>query len=219
MQAPVVAFVYAFPMGVNKLVEDIGPVYETLVSGLVDNVKSVFGNVEVVHITDETTRGAHGCSVMRVKRKVNPMPWRLICMDIAHFQYPEILFTEPDVRFEEDVMEVFDNDFDVTVCDREKKTLLNGEEVVPITLGMNFSRCGKFWRDAAKNCLNLPHKQQLWGGDMTSVYSVMDKYNVLTLSAKTYNHIPESPEDKGEKATHYSGRRKTWLFPLVKESS
>lgn len=209
----VIAFVYA-----DIETARLRDMYLPLANGLVENISRLMPNARIIHLTDDTTPGVKGCDVLRVKRKVPPMPWRLIVQALAHFNYPEILFTEPDVRFNEPV-NVFDQDFDVTVTDREQKTILKGREVEPITLGMNFSRSHDFWKDCAKHCLTLDHKTQVWGGDIQSVAHVMPKYKVLTLPAAIYNHVPKDPEDFSGKALHYKGERKSWLFPAMKEAA
>lgn len=211
----VIAFVYAH-IETAKTKE----YYKPLAEGLVENIRAVMPKVGILHITDDDTPGIRGCSVMRVKRKVPPMSWRLIVQSLAHLNEPEILFTEPDVRFNEDVTDVFKEEFDVTVADRETVTVFRGREVAPITLGANFSRSENFWKDCAKYCLTLDRKEQIWGGDITSVAHVMSqgKYNVKTLPAKVYNHVPLSAEDRAGKMLHYKGQRKAWLFPQTVEA-
>ena len=210
----VIAFVYA-----DIKTSRLRNVYAPLADGLVENIQSVMPGVKIIHLTDEDTPAVKGCDILRIKRKVPPMSWRLIVQSLAHAVEDEILFTEPDVRFNENVLDVFEKDFDVTVADREERAVFRGREVLPITLGANFSRSGQFWTDCAKHCLTLERKEQIWGGDITSVSHVMPRYNVLTLPAESYNHVPKTREDRSGKMLHYKGNRKSWLFPEMKEAA
>ena len=209
----IIAFVYA------DIKRELVPIYRPLAEGLVQNIRSVMPGVSILHVTDDFTPVFSGCNTLRVPRKVPPMSWRLVAQNLAHAAEDEILFTEPDVRFNENVMDLFKEDFDVTVSDREKPTILKGKIVKGITLGLNCSRSYDFWKDAAKHCLTLDHKEQVWGGDMYAVEHVVNsgKYKVLTLPAGIYNHVPCGPEDKSGKVLHYKGNRKTWLFPAMEE--
>ena len=209
-----IAFVYA------DLRADLAPVYRPLCDGLVENIKAVMPGNRILHVTDDTTPPFKWCNTMRIPRKVGPMSWRLICQNLAHATEEEILFMEPDVRVNENVLDIFKQDFDVTICDRETPTTLKGRVMGGITLGLNFSRSFDFWKDCAKECLKLDKKDQLWGGDMIAVERVVEskKYKVLELPASVYNHVPLSREDKSGKVLHYKGTRKTWLFPAMEEA-
>lgn len=216
LQSPVVAFVYI------DTLKKLRPIYRACAQGLIDNVREVFGAAPVM-VTDEKTEGFKGIDVVRVGRKCEVMTFRLAAQCVLHEVYDKILFTEPDVRFREPVWDVFeDKDFDVTVCDREQKTLLKGKEMPPITLGVNFSRSREFWKECTKHCMTLDRKAQLWGGDMEAVWHVIGTgaFKVKTLPAATYNHIPTGPIwDPDARVMHYKGTRKTWLFPALEEAA
>ena len=211
-----IAFAYA------DLLQALKPIYRGLADGLVANIREVMPNEPILHITDDETQAIAGCNVLRVRRKVLPMSWRLLAHACAHEVHDEILFTEPDVRFMCNVMDAFNDQFDVTVTDRERPKKMKDKPMVPITLGVNFSRSAAFWTACAKRCLTLGRKPQLWGGDMEAVYHVMQsgKYRVKTLPAAEFNHVPLSQDGwPGAKALHYKGTRKTWLFPHMSEAA
>ena len=211
-----IAFAYA------NMHDALAPIYRACADGLVANIREVMPQERVLHITDDETEPVRGCDVLRVKRKVGLMSWRLLGHCMAHGGADEILFTEPDVRFNCNVMDVFKDAFDVTVCGREFRTSLKGVELTdPYTFGMNFSRSGDFWKDTAKYCLTLSPQEQVWGGDMKAVAHVVKggAYRVKELDAAIFNHVPATMQDKSGNAVHYKGKRKTWLFPQVAEAA
>lgn len=210
-----IAFAYC------DMLDKLTPIYRGCAEGLVENIRDVMPKQSILHITDDDTEPFKWCNVIRVKRKVGLMSWRLCAHYCAQAMTPEILFTEPDVRFSCDVMEVFNDPFDVTMTKREFKTSLKGEVISsPYTLGVNFSRNADFWKDAAKVCLKLSEQEQTWGGDIIGVAAAVDsgKYSVKILD-DSYNHVPNHAGDETAKVKHYKGNRKTWLFPLVEEAA
>ena len=215
-QKRVIAFVYADQL------ESLKPIYRACAEGLIANVHEVFGQKPIM-VTDDDTEPLRGADVMRVTRKVDLMSWRLLAQCMTHGFADEILFTEPDVRFKENVLDVFDDpEFEVTFTGREQRTTMKDKEVVPITLGCNFSRSGDFWKDCTKYCLKLDHKEQIWGGDMDAFWNVMQsgRYKMKEIDVSIYNHIPLSRDEHSEaKVLHYKGNRKTWLFPEVSEAA
>lgn len=201
-------------------------IYRSCAEGLIKNLNEVFPKVPILHITDDKTEKFYGCSVLRLP-DAPLMYWRLAAHCYAHDLYSEILFTEPDVRFNENIMDVFDSgDFDIAIADRDGRVSLHGEEVteqMPYTQGSTFSRVRGFWKDAALYCGTLDRKKQLWFGDMHAIAHVVDsgKYKVKILDAGIYNHIPQRINElqSEAKVVHYKGKRKTWLFPQVQEAA
>lgn len=209
-----VAFVYA------DLLDSLKPIYRACALGLAENVKKAFGQ-EPIHLTDQKTESIAGTETVRFPRTELPMTWRLRVQALAHDLDAEILFTEPDVRFGDDVSDLFlDKSFDVTVADRKLRTTLKGEEMPPITLGVNCSRSGAFWGHAAGYCSTLGRKDQLWGGDMKGVWDAVNsgKFNIRILDSDVYNRVPQGTEwPAGTRVMHYKGNRKTWLFRHIPE--
>lgn len=200
-------------------------VYRACAEGLVENLKAVMPGVPILHVTDDKSAPVAGCSVLRIP-DAPLMVWRLAAHYCAHQVADEILFTEPDVRFAENILHLFDeDDFDVALADREGRTSYYGREItdeLPYTQGSTLSRNAQFWKDAAKHCKTLDRKSQLWMGDMMSIAHVVrsGSYKVRVLSAKVYNHIPERVNEQSDaKVIHYKGKRKTWLFPMVQEAA
>jgi hypothetical protein len=196
---------------------DLAPMYRACAEGLANNVWDVF-ELKPLHITNDKTTPIKGCDVLRVDIDERPMTWRLLAHQYAHALDDEILFTEPDVRFRENILHCFQKEFDVAFTDREEETIYGGEkttEVAPYTQGSTFSRSAEFWADCVEYCKTLPHKKQLWFGDMLAVAHVVksDKYNVGIFPASKLNHIPKSKEDTNHPVVHYKGKRKAWLFP------
>lgn len=206
---------------------DTGPrmsaLYSTLAEGLVDNLKSVVPNQPILMVTDEKTSAVKGVNVLRVEMTVPLMTWRLKAHQVAHSLADEILFVEPDVRLVEDVMDVFNEPFDIAITSREEKARLEDEtRDTPYTLGMTFSRSAEFWREAKVFCQGLSERDQTWFGDMLAVDHVVNswKFDIKTLDGSIYNHVVNNPKEKTQaKALHYKGKRKAFLFPSVEEAA
>ena len=203
---------------------DHAPMYHTLAEGLVANIREVMPSQEILMITDEDTQMIKGINkVLRVPRTMPLMPWRLKCHQFAHDLSDEIMFTEPDVRFQADVMGDFPGNADIAVTTREQEVLLENERLnTPFTLGMTFSRNAEFWREAKIYCQSLTAKDQDWFGDMLSIAHVIDsgKFTVVQMNGSIYNHVvndPDKPTDA--KVLHYKGKRKHWLFPRMTEEA
>lgn len=221
----VIAFAYA------DAIPRLSPIYRGLAEDLVKNVKSVMPGVPIVHVADEKTHPIPGASdVLRVERDVPLMTWHMRCHHRAQALGEEVLFTEPDVRFRNEILHVFDDqEFDIAVTEREvdstwtidgQKVLLSA--VAPYTLGTTFSRSAQFWEDVTAHCATLGQAEQHWLGDMLSLWAVMQtgRYRVKVIPGPIYNHIPCSREDCCDvKVLHYKGMRKEWLFRGMQEAA
>ena len=208
---------------------DTGPkmtaLYRALADGMIASASAAMPDEQIVLLTDDTTPVFKGIDkVLRVERTMPLMVWRLKCHQVAHSLGEEILFVEPDVRFNEGVMEVFSNHFDIAITTRESAvTLENERRNTPFTLGMTFSRSAEFWRQAKLHCQTLPEAEQGWFGDMLSIAAVIEssQFNVQKLDGAVYNHVVNDPNEQptGAKALHYKGKRKAWLFPQAIEEA
>ena len=220
----IIAFAYA------DTIPRLASLYRGLAEGLVKNVNRVMPGVDVVHVADNETPAIPGVNgVLRVNRKVPLMSWHMLCHHFAHTLADEVLFTEPDVRFRDSILHVFDDpDFEVAVTEREVDSIWNLDgtnvklsDAAPYTLGTTFSRSPEFWKEVTKHCLTLGDREQHWIGDMLSLWAVMQtgRYKVKVIPGPIYNHIPCSREDACDvKVLHYKGMRKEWLFEGVRES-
>jgi len=207
---------------------DTGPkrsaLYGALAEGMVQNIKEFMPDQEILMLTDDKTpivKGVNG--VLRIERTMQLMTWRLKCHQLAHSMADEIVFVEPDVRFQANIMDDFDRSVDVAVTTREKEVTLDNKRInTPFTLGMTFSRSAEFWREAKLYCQTLTAEDQDWFGDMLSIAHVIDggKFNVAKMDGAIYNHVVNDPDlPTNAKVLHYKGKRKTWLFPSVEEAA
>ena len=214
-----IAFAYA----------DTGPkmtaLYRALSEGMIASARAAMPNEQILLVTDATTPPFKGIDkVLRVERTMPLMVWRLKCHQVAHSLGDEILFIEPDVRFNEGVMHVFGVGFDIAITTREQEVMLENERRnTPFTLGMTFSRSAEFWRQAKLHCQTLPEQEQGWFGDMLSIAAVIEsaQFNVHQLDGAVYNHVVNDPNEQptGAKALHYKGKRKAFLFPQAEEAA
>jgi hypothetical protein len=197
--------------------------YSGMVEGLVKNIKEVMPGESILFITDDHTPVFKGVSqVLRIPRTVGLMTWRLKCHQMAHEMANEIIFVEPDVRFQASVLDGFDGGFDVAITSREPECRLDNERInTDFTFGMTFSRSGEFWRQCKIHCQTLSPEDQDWFGDMLSIDHVVKSgaFNVKLIDGSVYNHVvndPSKPTDA--KVLHYKGKRKAWLFPRASEA-
>lgn len=206
---------------------DTGPkrtaLYTALAEGLVANIKQVMPKQQIMMLTDDETPIIPGIHhVLRIKRSIPLMVWRLKAHQMAHSMADEIVFTEPDVRFVEDITPDFMSGIDIAVTTREQEVTLDNKRLnTPFTLGMTFSRSADFWRDAKLYCQSLDDKDKDWFGDMLSIAHVIQNgmYNVVELDGAIYNHVVNDPfKPVTAKVLHYKGKRKSFLFDSVVEA-
>ena len=216
----IIAFAYC------DVLRELSPTYRACIPGMVASIRQAMPDARVYHITDDKSEPAEGCETFRVARTNDHiMTWRLEAQARAQELGPEILFTEPDVRFYSDVLEVWSEKFDIAITGRESGGTFRGQQllhIAPWTQGCVFSRSPDFWRDAAAHCATLGRKSQLWFGDMLSIAKVIrsGKYRVTELDAAIYNHIPNEPgELVASKVVHFKGERKNWLFNMATEAA
>jgi hypothetical protein len=201
------------------------PLYEGLLKGLIENLRDIYGNTDIVQVSDEKTPIVKGVNhVLRVPRTMPLMTWRLKAHQEAHALEDELLMVEPDVRFLKRIDELFDDgDSEIIISTRDCSAEWGEEnlgETTPYTMGSSISRNREFWREAKLVCQTLPERDQHWIGDMKAIKAVVDsgKFKVRVVPGEIYNHIPNSVDDIGNaKVMHYKGRRKNWLFPLATE--
>lgn len=204
--------------------DELSALYTPLAEGLVENLRSVFPQETIAMVTDDGTPAVKGVhQVLRVERNAPLMVWRLKAHQMAHSMADEIMFVEPDVRFNENVMYAFPKECDVCVTTREQEVMLENERRnTPFTLGMTFSRNAEFWREAKIICQTLDARDQIWFGDMLAIAEVIQggKFKVEMLDGSVYNHVVNNPAAKtSAKVLHYKGKRKTFLFNSVVEEA
>lgn len=198
--------------------------YHSLAEGLIENLKSVT-DAPILQLSDDKTETFKGVSsILRIERNIPLMTWRMKAHQLAHSMAEEILFVEPDVRLNEDILDVFEQSFDIAVTPRIDDVAWGDEslsEKAPYTQGTTFSRSDQFWREAKMYCQSLPEREQNWMGDLLSIAHVIGggKYKVLELDGSVYNRIPNDPTETNAKALHYKGKRKAWLFPQMTEAA
>ena len=125
----------------------------------------------------------------------------------------ETLFLGVDVLCQDDVSDVFDDEFDIAIA----TDMRPGHSDIKYNADVVFSRCTEFWdeiREKTKH-LNWPVDGNWY--DVEKVYTdVIDsgKYKVKILDGNIYNYVPQSKDDDllGKKLVHYRGRRKAWML-------
>jgi len=172
--------------------------------------------VKVTQFTDAKSPAVY--SVDDVRRKP-PAPLPLLRS--AHFSDVEgdWLFLDTDIVIQRDVRSVFDDPFDVALCDRNGLTLPGEENFakeMPFNAGVIFSRNPSFWKVVHAR-LKRVKKLDPWFGDQKIIaeLAASGEFNVKILPGQQFNCPPTSATDTTiEQASivHYKGNRKEWML-------
>jgi hypothetical protein len=137
---------------------------------------------------------------------------------LACFPYDQMLLLDTDVVMQKDPWGVFDTPFDMAFTTRDRDVKLNGTSIniaMPYNIGVMFSRCARFWREAHQYVLALPRSHKEWWGDQLAVKAITDseRFKVHEVPGSMYNYSPDSENDtEGRYMLHYKGPRKVWLL-------
>lgn len=184
------------------------PEHYVLAEILIRSIRQIMPGVPITQFTDETSPAVPG--VDHVRRKPNgPM----LGMRLDHYSECEgdWLLLDTDTVICHDVRHVFeDPDFDIVVAERR---VLWPE--IPINTGVVFSRCPRFWKEAAQRWYALDPSQRDWLSEQRVVCGLIaeSRYNVKVLPP-AYNYPPE-PNETPPLSTmilHYKGPRKSMLL-------
>ena len=174
--------------------------------------KRTMPDVEVCHLTDNRTDAFDG--VDRVIRMERDCPMAIFRMR-HHQASGEWLFIDSDVLVTQDVSDLFYEAFDIAIANRVPG---DGSEhagfaEMPHNMGVVFSRCPAFWREAEKELLKYSLQQQEWMGDQLAVCRLIrsNTFNVKKLPGETYNFPPRTSAMPTAAIVHYKGKRKPWM--------
>lgn len=210
------------------VIDQLSPTYYGMLDDLVRNVREVLPGIEFVQISNDKARKVKGINgILRIDVNEPLMVWRLKAHQYAHSLADQVIFVEPDVRFKENVLDVFDDpDFDVAITKREIEVNWAGEKLslrAPYTLGCTFSRSDEFWRQAKLECQKLEEADQNWVGDMIAMAITANSgaFKVKLMEGPVYNHVPNERDEvfTPAKVLHFKGKRKQWLFPKAVEAA
>lgn len=186
---------------------------------MLQSIRTSMPGVEVWQLSDGQSPELPG--IDGVKRLSTPLPMAVRRVSLHATCEGEWLFIDTDVIVRKDVREVFSEDFDVALTDREGTiTYESGyAKVMPYNIGVVFSRSPKFWETVKKYLLMMPVYLQHWEGDQRVVAGMMAHpgkcgFNVKVISGAEYNYPPKSENDPQiERASivHYKGARKKYL--------
>lgn len=185
-----------------------------LANMMVASVKKAMPDIEVLQMTDTTTKPIEGVDEVRVIEIDGPwlMPYRL--KHLAALDGENIIL-DTDIIVREDLREVFKHGFQLALTRRDIG-LIDGLDM-PYNIGVMFSRCPEFWQEAYEYCLTLPENQQMWFGDQIAVKYLVDagKYKIGELDCDIWNYSPNTkyfdPSEK--KVIHFKGtKRKLWML-------
>lgn len=192
-----------------------------------ESIHDTMPNVEVVHFTDANTPMLDGAD--SIQRITEDLPMAVRRMTHNASVRGDWLFIDCDVIVQKDVLDVFDQDFDVALTDRTG-TITNEAkyaEIMPYNLGVSFSRNSKFWRSVLYHMQTISPKLQQWTGDQLVICEmikqrVVSDFRIRTLPGLTYNYPPRSEDDpraKDAAMVHYKGPRKEWLLGKKQEAA
>lgn len=182
-------------------------------------------DVEVVQMTDDKSAMVPG--VDTVSRAAIPEGMSYTEYRLRHINFlagEPFIHLDTDVIVQRDLMEVFEQDFDVALTRRYGKVWLKGKNIVedePYNAGVFFSRTPGFWKEMIEHYDELTDYYKRWRGDqfLLAKVAATGKYKVLDLDCKVWNRTPNlEKEDVGDSAVvHYKGHRKPWMLKRAYE--
>ena len=192
-------------------------VYYDLASKMIASARKFMPDVPIFHFTDYRSNIADGVD-MHV-RIGGDLPMAMRRMEHHAGCYGDWLFVDPDVIFQKDVRDVFDEDFDVALTDRIGTYMENTEyaKQQPYNMGVTFSRNPLFWAEVKRRLGKYPEKYQQWEGDQIVVCEMAadqkTPFDIVIIPGKTYNFTPEKQDEDLSHAAiiHYKGARKAWI--------
>lgn len=120
------------------------------------------------------------------------------------------LFLGADVICNEPVTEIFDLNCDLAIATDVKP----GAPGIEYNADVIFSRNPDFWHEIKRRAHGMKWPDGDWH-ELEMVYNrVAKERRAMVLDGNVYNYIPENPEDRKGKLTHYRGNRKSWVFPV-----
>ncbi len=205
-----IAFYLTYPRGkddcTNYVLADI----------LLRSIRQHMPGVKVAQFTDEKSPAVYGVDEVRRKPKA-PLP----LLRSAHFAdvEGEWLFLDTDIIIQKDVRHVFDEPFDIALCDRDWPNVITDEgfaKAMPFNVGVVFSRNPKFWQIVHER-LKLEIHMNDWLGDQKVIAELAqsDEWKLKILPGQLFNCPPASATDTSiEQASivHYKGNRKEWML-------
>jgi hypothetical protein len=182
--------------------------------GLIESAQRVMPQVGIYHLTDGNTPDI-GVKQIQMHGDM-PLVSRRAAIYAALLG--DWCLVDTDVRFQKDVTQVFDQDFDIAVTERSPESVNSDyAKVTPYNWGVVFSRQPKFWGALLPALNQLPEKLKEWdGGQFVMSYAItrnLTGYKTMVLPA-SYNWTPQTPEEdvSTHHIVHYKGRqRKAWL--------
>lgn len=184
---------------------------------LVRSARASIKKAEVYHLTDNDSPAVDGVDDT-IRMKLEPMAR----MRMRHHGLltGEWLFVDTDVVFQQDVRNVFQNDFDIAVCDREwdhVKPAGGFTDRMPWNMGVVFSRTPAFWTECYQRVRLLDKQKQRWMGDQEAFCDVIEEgqFKVHQLPGAVYNFPPALDNNESSQAieakaaiVHFKGEQR-----------
>lgn len=186
-------------------------------ASLVRECQKAMPDVEIVQLTDTRTPSVPGVTAAVVLTESDRR--EMLAMRLAHYAAcdGEWLLIDTDVSVRMDVRHVFEDEFDVALCDRNWPHLPQPSDVLetmPFNTGVVFSRQREFWRAVLAVWQAYPKEKQDWLSEQRAVAEVVKsgRFHVKVLDGNIYNYPPKTVDDPCHVAlAHYKGPRKAWL--------
>jgi hypothetical protein len=178
---------------------------------LVRSIRETMPGVPVVQLTDHRSLGL-SC-VDEVKRiRWNEMA--LLRMQHHADVMGNWLFLDADVLIQQDVRPVFDEPFDIALCDRHWSHVKPAEGFsrrMPWNTGVVFSRCPSFWQEVVNRLEVMSKASRRWMGDQYIIGKVarqQTQYAIEFLDGAIFNFPPSAhatAELEAASIVHYKG--------------
>lgn len=188
-------------------------VHLVLADMMIRSVRKAMPGVKIVQFSDEQTPQVMGVdTVWRINGEGVPMAIQCV----RHYAAcdGDWLLIDTDVLVQDDVREVFEEPFDVAVCDRDG-TLADKEEDLqmikdmPHNIGVMFSRSPAFWKAVEEKMQTMTDARKQWMGNQYAACEVIasGQFHVKIIPGIQYNYAAHNTKDRCESASiaHYKG--------------
>jgi hypothetical protein len=181
----------------------------------IGSIRQHMPDARITQLSDMDTPQVPG--VDRVLRAEAPFPLKRATLNYVGYSFlaaldvDKCLFLDMDMVLNGSVASVWDDDFDVAVCPRQRKDGVKMwmHEKWPYCSAM-FVKTREFWQDCYAAMLALPTRE--WVDNMEAVGSVIKggKYRIKLLDPSLYNRVPKSRDAYSPrvKIYHFKGGKK-----------
>ena len=186
---------------------------------LINSIKKHMPDQPIVQLSDELSETLPGVKYMVTLHFDNKDDDYIYKIVEVYYRtgFEDILLCEGDMIFTGDMSELFDDDYEVSVCIRHENDGCSEafKELFPYNIGFLVVKNRKFWLD----CLSVYERTEInnpyYIGQFVFAEAINSgKYKVNFLDGGIYNRTPIDVNDHNDKTKmwHFKGKRKNFML-------